>query len=489
MSKRQVQADLWLLLVTLIWGSTFVLVKDTITKIEPCGLLAIRFAFAFLALLALFWRRVFASSRWEILAGAFIGLFLFAGYAFQTVGLQYTTAAKAGFITGLSVVIVPLAAFLILRQKPSPNALVGVILATLGLALLSLNESLSFALESLLPLKGFALEGWLSPEGRGWPGPVTNVLPFKGGASPYDFGENVRQMWGQAFNRGDLIVLGCAFSFALHIVLVGAFAPKMDTMVLTTAQMGSAALASAILSWAVERPSLDLPAEVWLAALFLGVVANAFAFGVQNAAQRFTSPTHTALIFSMEPVFAGLFAYLLAGETLTKRALVGCALILAGMIAAETKSNEEKIIFTLGTSTRSPEEFLALLKHYRIEKVVDVRRFPTSRFEHFKKEPLAQLVKEKGIEFHYLGKELGGYRSGGYEEYVKSDAFKEGLAKLEGLAANGKVAVMCCERLPWRCHRRFIGRGLAERGWKVVHLIDIGRETKTLSEKYERMRI
>ncbi len=280
MSKKQIQADLWLLLVTLIWGSTFVLVKDTITKIEPCSLTAIRFAFAFLALLALFWRRVLASSRWEVLGGALIGLFLFAGYAFQTVGLQYTTAGKAGFITGLSVVIVPFAAFLILRQKPPLNAIIGVVLATIGLALLSLNEGFTIA-------------------------------------------------------RGDLIVLGCAFSFALHIVLVGAFAPRTDTMALTTAQMGSAALASAILSWAVERPSLDLPAEVWLAALFLGVVANSFAFGVQNAAQRFTSPTHTALIFSMEPVFAALFAYLLAGETLTKRALVGCALILAGMVTAE----------------------------------------------------------------------------------------------------------------------------------------------------------
>ena len=155
--------------------------------------------------------------------------------------------------------------------------------------------------------------------------------------------------------------------------------------------------------------------------------------------------------------------------------IIATRVILAGMITAEMKSSE-KIVFTLGTSTRSPEEFLALLKHYGIEKVVDVRRFPTSRFEHFKKEPLAQLLKEKGIEFHYLGKELGGYRSGGYDEYVKSDAFKEGLAKLEGLAASGRVAVMCCERLPWKCHRRFIGRGLAERGWKVVHLIDIGRE-------------
>jgi len=132
-------------------------------------------------------------------------------------------------------------------------------------------------------------------------------------------------------------------------------------------------------------------------------------------------------------------------------------------------------VFTLGTSTRSAQEFLDLLAHYQIEAIADVRRFPTSRFDHFIKESLASLLQEKGIAYLYLGEELGGYRSGGYEAYTKSAEFEAGLARLQGVAQEKRVAIMCSERLPWRCHRRHIGRALQERGWEVHHLIDIER--------------
>jgi len=132
-------------------------------------------------------------------------------------------------------------------------------------------------------------------------------------------------------------------------------------------------------------------------------------------------------------------------------------------------------IFTLGSSTRSAQEFLDLLAHYQIEAIVDVRRFPTSRFEHFIKENLALLLEEKGIAYLYLGEELGGYRSGGYEAYMKSQEFEAGLARLQGVAQKKRAAIMCRERLPWRCHRRHIGRALQERGWEVEHLIDLDR--------------
>jgi uncharacterized protein (DUF488 family) len=133
-------------------------------------------------------------------------------------------------------------------------------------------------------------------------------------------------------------------------------------------------------------------------------------------------------------------------------------------------------IFTLGTSTRSAEKFIHLLRHYGIEMVVDVRRFPTSRFDHFIKENLASLLQEAGISYLYLGQELGGYRSGGYEGYMKSEEFKGALDRLQGLAREGRVAVVCSERLPWRCHRRHIGRALQERGWRLRHIIDLERE-------------
>ncbi len=135
-----------------------------------------------------------------------------------------------------------------------------------------------------------------------------------------------------------------------------------------------------------------------------------------------------------------------------------------------------RTIFTLGSSTRSAQEFLDLLAHYQIETIVDVRRFPTSRFEHFIKENLALLLEKSGVAYLYLGEELGGYRSGGYEAYMKSEEFEAGLARLQGVAQKKRVAIMCSERLPWRCHRRHIGRALRERGWEVRHIIDEKRE-------------
>lgn len=142
----------------------------------------------------------------------------------------------------------------------------------------------------------------------------------------------------------------------------------------------------------------------------------------------------------------------------------------------ENAHQHQKVIFTLGTSTRSPEEFLALLVHYRIEGLVDVRRFPTSRFPHFQQQNLAALLAEAGIGYIYLGEPLGGYRPGGYQAYTASQAFLQGLERLEALATTRRVVVVCCERLPWKCHRRFIGQELASRGWQVRHIIDLKRE-------------
>jgi uncharacterized protein (DUF488 family) len=144
----------------------------------------------------------------------------------------------------------------------------------------------------------------------------------------------------------------------------------------------------------------------------------------------------------------------------------------------------EKIIFTLGTSNRTLEEFVHLLRTSLIEMVVDVRSFPTSKFPHFKKEALSPSLGEEGLGYFYLGKELGGYRKGGYEAYMQTYDFLRGVELLERLAARCRCAILCAERLPWRCHRRFIGRSLQERGWKVVHIIEEGRvwEDKLLDE-------
>ena len=117
-------------------------------------------------------------------------------------------------------------------------------------------------------------------------------------------------------------------------------------------------------------------------------------------------------------------------------------------------------------------DFLGLLKHMGIEAVVDVRRFPTSRFEYFRKDELARLLPGAGIDYSYLGSELGGYRRGGYQAFLSTEDFKRGVEKLEGVARERKTAILCAERFPWRCHRRFISIELEKRGWRVVHIID-----------------
>lgn len=135
-----------------------------------------------------------------------------------------------------------------------------------------------------------------------------------------------------------------------------------------------------------------------------------------------------------------------------------------------------KVIFTLGTSVRPPEEFLDLLQSHHVSVVTDVRSFPTSKFEHFRKDRLAELLRRADIRYVYLGRQLGGYRSGGYEAFTKTDRFRRGVDKLEQLGSHNRTAIVCAERFPWRCHRRFIASELESRGWRVHHIIDPGRD-------------
>lgn len=115
---------------------------------------------------------------------------------------------------------------------------------------------------------------------------------------------------------------------------------------------------------------------------------------------------------------------------------------------------------------------MRLLRASPVEMVVDVRSFPTSKFPHFRREVLSLSLAEEGLGYYYLGKELGGYRQGGYEAYTQTLEYLVGIELLERMASRCLSVILCAERLPWRCHRRFIGRSLQERGWKVIHIID-----------------
>lgn len=293
--KKPIYADLSLLFVTLIWGTTFVLVQNAIDFLEPFAFNGIRFFIAAILLilcLLIFERKQLKYLNFNILkSGVFIGFWLFLGYVTQTLGLLYTTTSKAGFITGLNVVLVPVFSMFLLKQVPSRNAFLGVGAATIGLFLLTLTD-------------------------------VTSL------------------------NIGDGFVFICAISFAFQIIFTGKFSSKYPTLLLTVIQITTVAILSLISSYIFEDwgKSFNVTTfesqDVIIALIITSVFATALAFFIQTNFQKYTSATRVALIFAMEPVFAAITGYFWAGERLTISALFGCILIFMGMIFAEMPVNK-----------------------------------------------------------------------------------------------------------------------------------------------------
>jgi uncharacterized protein (DUF488 family) len=139
-----------------------------------------------------------------------------------------------------------------------------------------------------------------------------------------------------------------------------------------------------------------------------------------------------------------------------------------------------KSIYTIGTSTRSIEEFISLCRKFKLQAVVDVRRFPVSKFDHFKKDNLSAELHFSGIRYFYLGNILGGFREKGYQQYTHTPEFIKGMERLKEIASEFTTAFVCAEKFPWRCHRRFIALKLTQDGWRVIHILD---EEKTWEPK------
>jgi uncharacterized protein (DUF488 family) len=133
------------------------------------------------------------------------------------------------------------------------------------------------------------------------------------------------------------------------------------------------------------------------------------------------------------------------------------------------------LIYSLGTSNRTFDEFLDLFKEHEIEVGVDIRSFPTSRFPHFIKESLQRTLESQGIVYHYLGRELGGFRKGGYLAHMETESFQKGLERLEEIGRERKSVFFCSEKFPWKCHRRWVAGKLIQKGWKVIHIIEKGK--------------
>ncbi|MFP4456690.1 MAG: DMT family transporter [Clostridia bacterium] len=289
MKFKSWQADLSLLFVAAIWGSTFVIVKQATTDMPPFTFLSIRFGIAAITLFLL--KPKFATWKnkqlWK--KGIFIGIFLFFGYAFQTFGLQYTSAAKTGFITGLYVIIVPLIVAIADKKLPTKLTFLGIILATFGLGLLS--------------LEGFSI------------------------------------------SHGDLLVLICSFAFAIHIYSIDQLGGNEDTIAITTIQLLTVSVLSFIGASLFEPiASISWSRNVYLGLALTAIPATSIAFLLQNKFQKYTTPTHTALIFASEPVFSYIFAFILVGEVLTTKYTIGAILILSGILLSELKLKKRESI-------------------------------------------------------------------------------------------------------------------------------------------------
>lgn len=279
--SKQLKADLALLFVTLGWGASFILTKNSLSELPTYNFLAIRFLFAFLITAVFYFKRIKNADAFTVRYGLLLGILLYAVYSFQTIGLNYTTTSKSAFITGFSVILVPVFTSFINKKLPSAITAVSVVFAFAGLALITLNQE------------------------------VTGL------------------------NIGDFYTGVCAVLFALYIIAVGKYASKADSLPFAIIQIGTVGFLSLLTSFMTENPTIPQSLPVWLNVAALSIICTAGAYIVQNIAQKYTTATHTAVIFTAEPVFAAVFAYIIAGETLGAKGTAGAVLIVASMLFIE----------------------------------------------------------------------------------------------------------------------------------------------------------
>jgi drug/metabolite transporter (DMT)-like permease len=282
MNRSVWRADLALAFNTLIWGSTFVLVKRALDDASALLFVAIRFSLATIVM-ALVFRRRWTWAAGPPPGGILAGVCLFGGYAFQTAGLNLTTPSKAAFLTGLTVVMVPLLGSLVYRVYPHFSEAIGVVIATVGMGLMTLQGD-------------------------------------AGGVA-----------------RGDALVILCALAFAAHIVVLGHYSKMASFEPLAVWQLGTTAALALAGFWWIEKPFFHPSPILWLAVLVSSLLSTALAFTVQAWAQQVTTATRAALIFALEPVVAWIFAFTIMGERLPAKAILGAVLILTGILVAELK--------------------------------------------------------------------------------------------------------------------------------------------------------
>lgn len=281
-NKKIIAADLSLLLVAFFWGGGFVAVKDAISSITPFYMLAIRFGVSGILISIFCWRKLKNTKKEDIKTGIFIGVFLFLAFSAQTIGAQYTTAGKQAFLTGVNVVIVPFLGWILYRDRLDIYSIIASILCLVGIGFLTLKN-------------------------------------------------------GSSINIGDILTLICAVLFAAHITLVGHYAKKTDTIVLTITQMLTTSVLALLCALIFEPFPKEVPSNAYSSMVYIIVFSTMLGFSVQTIAQKYTTASHASLILCLESVFGSILAVIFLGDVFTPSMILGCIFILIGIIMAETK--------------------------------------------------------------------------------------------------------------------------------------------------------
>jgi len=279
---KQRKADLLLVMVTAFWGVSYFLMDLCLTDMQPLTLNAFRFLVAFVLLSAVFFKRMRPVSRTTWRYSLLVGAFLTVVYMCCTYGVLYTSISNAGFICALPVVTTPVLGFLINRKKPDRRMLISLLLCTVGLALLTLNEAFRPAL-------------------------------------------------------GDVICSGTALFYALDLLFTekAVNLSDVDPLQMGILELGVVGVIMLVLSMFLEQPHLPSTPAIWASALFLALFCTGFAFVVQTVQQQYTSASHVGLIFTLEPLFSAIVAYFLADEVLAPRGYVGAILMMSSLIIME----------------------------------------------------------------------------------------------------------------------------------------------------------
>jgi drug/metabolite transporter (DMT)-like permease len=280
---KLVQAELSLLLITILWGSTFTIVKKALLQVSPVLLVALRFWIATAVVAAFTRERLWHIPPRTILKGLALSVAFLGGFVLQTLGLRDTTPSNSAFITSLCVLFVPILGFLIFCHRPSVQTGIGILMATTGLILLLADTS--------------------------------------------DF----------SVHSGDFLTLICAFMFAFHILFLGRFVRQTSYRQLIYVMFASGAVLCSVITPLLESPFIIWDSYLIVYLFVLGVLATAIAFFIQAWAQQYSNPNHTALIFSLEPVFAAIFAFIILGQRFSAREWAGGILILIGIILSEIR--------------------------------------------------------------------------------------------------------------------------------------------------------